>query len=72
MSKTERVEVSEARPLLAPIPEVQKALGGVSRSTVYELLDGAELDSVKIGARRLVTWESVCQLVQRRSDRAVA
>ena len=34
---------------MAPIPETQAALGGLSRSAIYELIDKGDLVRVKVG-----------------------
>lgn len=35
----------------------------ISRSQVYRLMDDGVIDSVRIGGRRLVVWESVQRLL---------
>jgi hypothetical protein len=39
--------------------EVGRALGGVSRSTVYNLIDSGDLKRVNIGHRAFITAESI-------------
>jgi len=48
------------------IREAGSALG-VSRSTIYRLMDGGQLETVKIGRRRLVRREAIAALVERGS-----
>jgi hypothetical protein len=50
---------------LNSIPATQAALGGVSRSLVYELLAKNELEKVKIGASTKVTGDSINALILR-------
>jgi hypothetical protein len=46
------------------IPEFRR-LSGISRSRIYELLDAGEIESVHIGARRLILIESYRRLIDR-------
>ena len=48
---------------LLSIQEVRDVLGGIARTTVYQLINDEELVRVKIGRRALVTSESVEQYV---------
>lgn len=50
--------------ITATIPEFRR-LTGISRSRIYELLDAGEIESVYIGARRLIVIASYLQLVER-------
>jgi predicted DNA-binding transcriptional regulator AlpA len=54
--------------ITATIPEFRR-LSGISRSRIYELLDAGELESVHIGARRLVIVDSYRQLIERQRGR---
>jgi hypothetical protein len=54
----------DADPITATIPEFRR-LSGIGRSRIYELLDAGELDSVHIGARRLILIDSYRQLLAR-------
>ncbi|MGN6199113.1 helix-turn-helix domain-containing protein [Humibacter sp.] len=49
--------------LLHPIPEVAQVLGGMSRSTIYELFDSGALKRVKVGTRVYVTHEELERFV---------
>ena len=51
--------------LLTPIPDVCAALGKVSRTTVYELVNQRELVKVSIGRRSFITTESLVAYVER-------
>jgi len=55
--------------ITATIPEFRR-LSGISRSRIYELLDAGELDSVHIGARRLVLIASYRRLIERQREAA--
>lgn len=54
---------------LMSISDVQEELG-CSRSTVYNLLNSGELDSVKIGAFRRITRESFNAYLERCFEQA--
>lgn len=54
---------SVAAPLVLDILEAA-ALLRVGRSTVYELMNSGELESVKIGRRRLLTYASCAAYVE--------
>ena len=40
-------------------------ISGIGRSRIYELLDAGELESVHIGARRLILIDSYRRLIER-------
>ena len=46
------------------IPEFRR-LSGISRSRIYELLDARELESIYIGARRLIVIDSYRRMIER-------
>jgi excisionase family DNA binding protein len=54
-----------ASALLIPLTEASEVLGGVSESTLRRLLASGELESVKVGRRRMVTTRSLDSLVER-------
>jgi predicted DNA-binding transcriptional regulator AlpA len=58
--------------LLIPIPTACAELGGVSRTTVYDLVNRAELVKVNIGRRGFITGESLAAYVDRLSEAASA
>lgn len=47
------------------IAEARERLGGVSRSTVYALIERGELRSTRVGGRRLVSSSAIAELAQR-------
>ena len=51
-------------PLLCSIPEAAQTLA-IGRTKLYQMLADGELMSAQIGARRLVTVESINALVDR-------
>jgi hypothetical protein len=51
-------------PITTTIPEF-KRLSGIGRSRIYELLDAGELESVHVGARRLIVVDSYRRLLER-------
>ena len=50
--------------LLVSIPDAASALS-VGRTTVYELMRSGQLDTRKMGRRRLITAESLRRLVDK-------
>lgn len=40
----------------------------VSRSQVYRLMDRKELESVRLGGRRLILWDSVLRILEPATD----
>jgi hypothetical protein len=48
--------------ITATIPEFRR-LSGISRSRIYELLDSGDIQSVYIGARRLIVIDSYRKLI---------
>ena len=58
--------------MLIPIPGTCSALGGVSRTTVYDLVNRRELVKVNIGRRGFITAESLAAYVDRLSEAASA
>jgi hypothetical protein len=58
--------------LLVPIPDTCSKLGGVSRTTVYDLVNQGELIKVNIGRRGFITTESLVAYVDRLSEAASA
>ena len=56
-------------PVLLPVfPDAGLALGGLSRTKVYELIATGELRTVKIGRRRFVPAAAVQEFVDRLMD----
>lgn len=58
-------ETAEPDRLLVPIPETAVRLGGIGRTTVYELINAGELVKVTIGRRAFVTAKSIAAYVDR-------
>ncbi|MGA5465587.1 helix-turn-helix transcriptional regulator [Mycobacterium sp. NPDC050041] len=54
------------------LPDVQPRLGGIGRTTVYNLIDQGELVRVHIGGRAFVTSESITAYVDRLKAAATA
>jgi hypothetical protein len=50
---------------LYSIQESRKLLGGISRNTIYQLLNMGRLASVVIGSRRFISAEAIADLVER-------
>jgi Helix-turn-helix domain len=62
--------LEHAQRLLVPIPAACEELGGVSRTTVYELVNQRELVKVNIGRRGFITGESLAAYVNPLSEAA--
>jgi predicted DNA-binding transcriptional regulator AlpA len=58
--------------LLVSIPTVCSQLGGISRTTVYDLVNRGELVKTNIGRRGFITAESLAAYVDRLSEAATA
>lgn len=63
---------AKAEPLLVSYDEVQRRLGGIGRTTMYELIDQGELVRVNIGRRGFITAKSLGAYVDRLSEAASA
>ncbi len=60
-------------PVLLPVyPDAGKALGGLGRTKVYELITTGELRTVKIGRRRFVPASAVEEYVARLEQQGAA
>ena len=55
-------------PLAVAIAETQRLLGGISRTSVYELVRDRQLKKIKIGRRGLITVASINALVDRLAE----
>ncbi len=60
--------ISSPEQLLVPIPAACATLGGVSRTTVYALVNQNELVKVCIGRRSFITSESLGAYVDRLAE----
>jgi hypothetical protein len=63
---------SDTMRLLVPYDEVRTALGGIGRTTLYELFERNQLTQVHIGRRGFVTAESLAAYVDRLNEAASA
>ena len=52
---------------LYSIKEAREQLGGISRNTIYRLLNEGKLTSVVIGSRRFITAAAIARLVDESS-----
>lgn len=50
---------------LLSVDDVSRTLGGITRRQVYRMLESGELESVKLGRRRLVPADAVEALINR-------
>ena len=51
-------------PLLLSIPDSCVELGGISRTTLYELINNGHLVKVNIGTRGFITGQSLTKYVE--------
>lgn len=51
--------------LLLSVPDARARLGGIGRTTLYELVAAGELTKVNIGARGFITADSITAYVDR-------
>jgi excisionase family DNA binding protein len=54
---------SDVHPLVYSIPRTMALLGGISRSSTYELVRRGELQAVKVGGRRMIVAASLDRLI---------
>lgn len=52
-------------PVALSIEETRKALGGIGRTKVYELINAGTLRTFKLGTRTLVKADSIHELASR-------
>jgi hypothetical protein len=64
--------ISPGPQLLVPIQDTGHQLGGVSRTTIYDLVNRGELVKVNIGRRGFITAESLAAYVDRLAEAATA
>ena len=50
---------SKFEPLALSIEDTRAALGGMSRQSIYNLINAGKLETAKVGTRRLVLLDSV-------------
>jgi hypothetical protein len=63
---------SDTGRLLVPYDEARHALGGIGRTTMYELFEQKKLVRVSIGRRGFVTAESLAAYVDSLSNEAAS
>lgn len=52
---------------LLDVDEARRMLGGIARSTLYQLIDRNEIRSLTIGRRRLIPSSAIAEYVRRYS-----
>jgi excisionase family DNA binding protein len=65
MATPAQQDQTTVEPLLLDVTAARHRLGNISRSQLYELFTEGEIETVKIGKRRLVVVESVDAYVGR-------
>ena len=58
--------------LLVPIPDACARLGGIGRTSLYELVNRGEVVKVNVGRRGFITAKSLEAYVDRLSEAATA
>lgn len=53
---------------LVPFPEARVRLGGIGRTTIYDLIKRGEIAKVNIGRRGFITSESLDAYIDRLSN----
>lgn len=56
---------------LVPIREATQELGGISRPKLYDLIAAGEIDTVRVGTRRMVVASSLDRYIDQHLDRTV-
>lgn len=59
---------SETTRLLLPYDDARVALGGIGRTTLWELVNRGELVRVNVGRRGFITAKSIAAYVDRLSE----
>ncbi len=57
---------------LVPYDEVREVLGGIGRTTLWQLVESGELVRVKLGRRAFITAKSIDAYVDRLTEAASA
>lgn len=65
-------EPENTAPMLIPVPASCNILGGITRPTLYRLINAGELDRVKIGTRTFITAMSLRAYVERQMKASAA
>lgn len=55
--------------MLIPYDEAMQALGGIGRTTLFELINGGQLERVNIGRRGFITTTSLTAYVDSLSEK---
>lgn len=59
---------TESNRLLLAVPDACAALGGIGRTTLWELVSRGELTRVNVGRRSFVTMKSIAAYVDRLTE----
>ena len=63
------ITASKAKTLTAPallsVHQARQSLGGISRGTLYALINEKKLRSVRIGTRRLIPADAIAECIAR-------
>ena len=58
--------MTHEKPLLVSIEVCRHLLGGLARSTIYELIKKGDLKRVRIAGRSLISMQSIESLLERK------
>ncbi len=62
--------VATIEPLALPLKDARASLGNISHQTIYNLINAGQLETAKIGGRRVVLVESMKALIERSKVKA--
>lgn len=54
--------------VLHPVPEAQEKLGGIGRTTLYQLVAAGELPTIHIGRRMFIPSDAIADFIARRRE----
>lgn len=53
------------------VDEARQKLGGISRKTIYDLINGGDLVSFTLGRRRLISGNAIREYIRRQERKAI-
>lgn len=58
-------DTNAMEPALLTVPEALKQLGGISKWSLYQLIHSRQLESIRIGRRRLIPKTAITKLIEK-------
>jgi hypothetical protein len=52
-------------PLTVPVSVFRQVMGGIGQTKAYDLIDDGEVETIKVGTRRLVVYQSILDYIGR-------